>query len=313
MKVLVTGGCGFIGSHIVDELVKRNNAVVIVDNLSTGKKERQNPKAKLIVEDITKGEELNKIFFEEKPELVIHTAAQVMLRKSLEEPISDALTNIIGTINVLEACKNNNIKKIIYTSTGGARYGNPNYLPVDENHPLKPTSPYGISKHTAEHYVTLYKELYGLDYLIFCFGNVYGVRDDPKCKRVTSLFSDQILKGEQPIIFGDGGQTRDFIFVLDLAEFIVESMNKNPEHKLFNLANGEQFSVNQIFNELKSISGYSGEAKHIDAVKGEVRDIVLDTTLAKNELNWKPKTSMKEGLKKTFEYMKKESENKQIQ
>lgn len=310
MKVLVTGGCGFIGSHIVDELVKKNIEVVIVDNLSTGKKERLNSKAKLIVSDITKGDELNEIFGNEKPEIVIHTAAQVMLRKSLEEPIHDALTNIIGTINVLEACKNNKIKRIIYTSTGGARYGNPLYLPVDENHPLKPTSPYGISKHTAEHYVNLYNELYGLDYLIFCFGNVYGVRDDPKCKRVTSLFADQILKGEQPVIFGDGGQTRDFIFVLDLAEFIVNSIEKNPEHKLFNLANGEQYSVNQIFNELKEISNYNGEAKYIDAVKGEVRDIVLNTNLAQKELNWKPKTSMKEGLRKTFEYMKNEYSNK---
>jgi len=306
MKVLVTGGCGFIGSHLVDELVKKNYNVVVIDNLSTGKKDRLNSKAKLIIADITKGEEINQIFQIEKPEIVIHTAAQVMLRKSLEEPIFDATTNIIGTINVLEACKNNKVKKIIYTSTGGARYGNPKYLPVDENHSLEPTSPYGISKHTAEHYVKLYNSLHNLDYLIFCFGNVYGIRDDPKCKRVTSLFADQILKGEQPIIFGDGEQTRDFIFVLDLAEFIVNSIEKNPEHKLFNLANGTQYSVNQIFNELKKISGYVGEAKHIEAIKGEVRDIVLDTKLAQKELGWLPKTTMESGLAQTFEYMKKE-------
>jgi UDP-glucose 4-epimerase len=306
LKVLVTGGCGFIGSHIVDELVKKSYDVMVIDNLSTGKKERLNSKAKLIVADIKNGSELIKIFKSEEPEIVIHTAAQVMLRKSLEEPIFDAVTNIIGTINVLEACKQSNVKKIIYTSTGGARYGNPKYLPVDENHELKPASPYGISKHTAEHYVNLYKELYNLDYLIFCFGNVYGIRDDPKCKRVTSLFADQILKGEQPIIFGDGEQTRDFIFVLDLAEFIVNSIEKNPKHKLFNLANGTQVSVNQIFNELKNISGYKKDAKHIDAIKGEVRDIVLDTKLAQQELGWKPKTTIKEGIRLTFEALKKE-------
>ena len=306
MKVLVTGGAGFIGSHLVDQLIKKNYQVTVVDNLSTGKKERLNVKAKLIVADITNGAELNKIFSEEQPEIVIHTAAQVMLRKSLEEPIFDATTNIIGTINVLQACKSNKVKKIIYTSTGGARYGNPKYLPVDENHPLEPTSPYGISKHTAEHYVKLYKELHALDYLIFCFGNVYGIRDDPKCKRVTSLFADQILRGEQPVIFGDGEQTRDFIFVLDLVEFIVNSIEKNPEHKLFNLANGTQYSVNQIFNELKKISNYKGEAKHIEAIKGEVRDIVLDTKLAQKELGWSPKTSMEKGLAQTFEYMKKD-------
>ncbi len=306
MKILVTGGCGFIGSHVVEFLIKKNYEVVVVDNLSTGKKELLNEKAKLFVVDITNKQELEKVFLEEKPEIVLHIAAQVMLRKSIEEPVFDATTNIIGTINVLECCKNN-VKKIIYTSTGGARYGEPKYLPVDEKHVIEPSSPYGISKHTAEHYVKAYSDLYNLDYLIFCFGNVYGVRDDPACKRVTSIFCDQILKGKKPIIFGDGEQTRDFIFVLDLAEFIVDSIEKNPEHKLFNLANGKQVSVNQIFNVLKEISGFEGEAEHIDAIKGEVRDIVLDTTLATTELGWKPKTSMAEGLKQTFEWMKKNS------
>jgi len=304
MKILVTGGCGFVGSHLVDKLVDRGYDIVVVDNLSSGKKEFLNPKARLIVEDIKNAENIEKIFQEEKPAYVIHTAAQVMLRKSIEEPLFDAMTNIIGTINVLEACRKNKVKKIVYTSTGGARYGNPKYLPVDENHPLEPSAPYGISKHTAEHYVKAYSDLYGLDYLIFCFGNVYGPRDDPKCKRVTALFSDLIIRGEQPIIFGDGGQTRDFLYVIDLAEFIANSIEKNPTHKLFNLANGEQTSVNEIFCELKKISAYAGEAKHIEAIKGEVRDIVLDTTLAQKELGWKPKTSMKQGLKETFKWLK---------
>jgi len=304
MKVLVTGGCGFIGSHLVDKLVEKNYEVVVLDNLSTGKKERLNQKAKLIIADITNGKEIEEIFSLEKPQIVVHAAAQVMLRKSIEEPILDATTNIIGTINVLEACRKSGVKKIIYTSTGGARYGNPKYLPTDENHPLEPNAPYGISKHSAEHYVKAYSALYGFDYLIFCFGNVYGPRDDPKCKRVTAIFSDQILNGAQPIIFGDGGQTRDFIYVLDIAEFIANSIEKTPEHKLFNLANGTQVSVNQIFEDLKKISGYKGEAKHIEAVNGEIRDIVLDTTLAQKELGWKPNTSLEEGLKETFEWMK---------
>ncbi len=308
MKVLITGGCGFIGSHIVDKLIEKNYEVIVLDNLSTGKKERLNSKAKLIIADITNGKEIDEIFAAKKPEIVIHTAAQVMLRKSIEEPIFDATINIIGTINVLEACHKNGVKRIIYTSTGGARYGEPKYLPVDEKHQLEPSAPYGISKHTAEHYVKTYGEIYGLDYLIFCFGNVYGPRDDPKCKRVTSIFSDTILKGEQPIIFGDGEQTRDFIYVIDLAEFIVESIEKNPEHKLFNLANGEQISVNQIFEQLKNVSKYNGEAKHIEAIKGEVRDIVLDTTLAQKELGWKVKTPFEKGLKETFEYFKTQKE-----
>jgi len=304
MKVIVTGGCGFIGSHIVDKLLGGGYEVIVLDNLSTGKKERLNPKAKLIVADIRDGAQILDIFLKEKPEMVIHTAAQVMLRKSIEEPIFDAMTNIIGTINVLEACKKSGVRKIIYTSTGGARCGEPKYLPVDENHPIEPISPYGISKHTAEHYIKAYNDLYGLDCLIFCFGNVYGPRDDPICKRVTALFSEAMINGEQPTIFGDGGQTRDFLYVLDLAEFIVNSIEKNPEHKLFNLANGSQTSVNEIFNELKEISGFDKEAKHIDAVKGEIHDICLDTTLAREELGWKPMTTMKEGLAQTYNWLK---------
>jgi UDP-glucose 4-epimerase len=303
MKVLVTGGAGFIGSHIVDELVKRGHKVIVVDDLSTGKKEFVNKKAKFYKADITK--KIEGIFLKEKPEIVIHTAAQVMLRKSLDAPIDDAKRNIIGTINVLEACRKSGVKKIIYTSTGGARYGEPQYLPVDEGHPLKPTSPYGISKHTAEHYIYAYSLLYGTEYLIFCFGNVYGPRDDPACKRVTAIFSHLMTKREAPKIFGDGKQTRDFIFVKDLAEFIVGSMNKKPEHRLFNLSNGEQISVNQIFSILKKISGFKGEAEHLPAIKGEVRDIRLDTSLAKKELGWKPKTAFEDGLKETFEWQKK--------
>jgi len=304
MKVLVTGGAGFIGSHIVDFLLKKGYDVVIIDNLSTGKKELINNKASFYIADITDSDQINKIFEKEKPDYVIHAAAQVMLRKSLEQPVEDAKTNIIGTINILEACKKNKVKKIIYTSTGGARVGEPEYLPVDERHPLNPCSPYGISKHTAEHYVWMYNKLYNLNYLIFCFGNVYGPRDDPSTNRVTAVFATKMLGGETPTIFGDGEQTRDFIYVIDLAEFIADSIEKEPEHRLFHLANGEQISINKIFGILKHQSGFNGEARHIEAVKGEVKDIVLDTSLAEKELGWKPKHSFEEGLKETFEWFK---------
>jgi UDP-glucose 4-epimerase len=304
MKILVTGGCGFIGSHVVDRLIEKGYSVVIIDNLSTGKKEYLNSKAKFYEKDIRNFEEINEVFEKEKPEIIIHMAAQVMLRKSLEEPAIDASINIIGTINILEACRKNNVKKIIYTSTGGARVGEPEYLPVDEKHPLNPCSPYGISKHTAEHYFWMYNKLYDLDYLIFCFGNVYGPRDDPITKRVTAIFTSKMLNNETPQIFGDGQQTRDFIYVLDLAEFIVESIEKNPEHKLFHLANGEQISVNKIADILKKEIGFEGEIEHIDFIKGEVRDIVLDIFLAQKELGWKPNHSFEEGLKETVEWFK---------
>ncbi len=302
-KVLITGGAGFIGSHIVDFLIKKDYEVIIIDNLSTGKKEFVNEKAKFYKKDIL--EDINFIFEKEKPEIVIHAAAQVMLRKSLEDPISDAKINILGTINVLEACRKNKVKKIIYISTGGARVGEPEYLPVDEKHPLAPCSPYGISKHTAEHYLWMYNKLYEIKYLIFCFGNVYGPRDDSKTGRVTSAFIEKMINGESPVIFGDGNQTRDFIYVVDLAEFIVNNLEKNPEHKLFHLANGHQVSINEIFYKLKKILNFHGEADYKSKIAGEVRDMVLDTTLAQRELGWKSKHSLEQGLEETVEYFKK--------
>lgn len=304
MKILVTGGAGFIGSLLVDKLVDNNHKVIVVDNLSTGKEENLNKKAKFYLMDIAYNKVLNEIFKNEKPELVFHLAAQTMLRKSLEDPLYDAKTNILGTISVLEACRKNNVKKIIYTSTGGARVGEPEYLPVDEKHPLNPCSPYGISKHSAEHYVEMYAKLYGLDYLIFCFGNVYGPRDDPNTKRLIPLFIDLILKNETPKIFGDGEQTRDFIYDLDLVDFMVKCINKigKTKHKLFHLANGKQIAVNEIFSLLKEVSGFEKEAEHVPTIAGEVRDIVLDISLVRNELDWNPKTDIKTGIKETWEW-----------
>jgi UDP-glucose 4-epimerase len=302
MKILVTGGAGFIGSWVVDRLVEKGHEVVLIDNFSTGKKENLNKNANIYYLDICDHERLVEIFEKERPEIVFHLAAQVMLRKSIEDPLYDAKNNILGTISVLEACKKCNVRKIIYTSTGGARVGEPEYLPVGENHPLNPSSPYGISKHSAEHYVWTYNKLYGLDYLIFCFGNVYGPRDSAETKRLVPLFSDMMIKGQIPKIFGDGEQTRDFIYVLDLVDFIVESMDKSPNTKLFHLANGNQISINQMCNSLKEVSESNIEFEHVDAVPGEVRDIVLDISLARDELGWNPKTNIKEGLKETWDW-----------
>jgi UDP-glucose 4-epimerase len=304
MKCLITGGAGFIGSHIADLLIKKDYDVVLIDDLSSGKREFINKKAKFYEADITDQDKIDEIFGKEKPAYVIHAAAQVMLRKSLEDPVEDAKINIIGTITVLEACRKNNVKKIIYFSTGGARVGEPEYLPVDEKHPLNPCSPYGISKHTAEHYVWMYNQLYDMDYLIFCFGNVYGPREDSSNMRLIPVFTEKMLKGETPIINGDGNQTRDFIYVDDLAEFIASSMEKNPEHRLFHLANGKQVSINDVAAIIKQLTGFKGIPERRNAVKGEVRDIVLDTALAEKELGWNPKHTIEQGLKKTVEWFK---------
>lgn len=301
MKVLVTGGAGFIGSWLVDKLVEKDYEVIVIDDLSMGKRGVVNEKSKFYELDIYDHARLNEVFENEKPEIVFHLAAQTMIRKSIENPLYDARVNISGTISVLEACRKNNVRRIIYTSTIG-RVGEPEYLPVDEKHSLNPCSPYGISKHSAEHYVWMYNRLYGLDYLIFCFGNVYGPRDDPDTKRLVPLFIDMIKKGQTPKIFGDGDHTRDFIYVIDLVDFIVESMEKNPEHKLFHLANGKQVSVNEVFKLLKEISGFENEAEKVEAIKGEVRNIVLDISLAREDLAWNPKTDIRKGIEKTWEW-----------
>jgi UDP-glucose 4-epimerase len=303
-KVLVTGGAGFIGSQIVDGLIARGGEVGIIDNFSSGKKENLNFKAKLFEGDIVEKGFIERVFEKIKPEIVIHTAAQVMLRKSLEEPIKDAMINIIGTLNLLEACRKFGVRKIVYTSTGGARVGEPEYLPVDEKHPLKPCSPYGISKHSAEHYVWMYNQLYGLDYCIYCFGNVYGPRDVIESGRLIPVFIDKMLRGEKPKIFGDGSQTRDFIYVGDLVTLVVDILEKTTESKLFHLASGKQTSVNEVFMNLKEILGFNGDAENVEAVKGEVKDIVLDIKLAQRELGWSPEFDLKEGLKKSVEWFK---------
>jgi len=303
MKVLVTGGAGFIGSNLVDKLIEAGHMVVVVDNLSSGKMRNVNGEAKFYTADILDTNRMNEIFKVEGPEIVYHMAAQTMLRVSIDDPLFDARTNIIGTISVLEACRKNDVKRIIYTSTGGARVGEPEYLPVDEKHPLRPASPYGISKHSAEHYVEAYGELYDLDYLIFCFGNVYGPRDPADCKRIVPTFMDLIQKGETPKIFGDGTNTRDYIYVMDLVGFMVDCIDKNPVSKLFHLANGKEISVNEVFDVLKKVTGFKGDAEHVEEVKGEVKKIVLDISLAKKELSWNPETDIETGLKVTWEWL----------
>ena len=303
MKVLVTGGAGFIGSNLVDKLIDRGHLVVVIDNLSAGKMENINEKAKFYAADMLDTDRLNEIFSLEGPEVVYHLAAQTMLRKSIDDPMSDAKTNILGTISVLEACRANDVKRIIYTSTGGARVGEPDYLPVDEKHPLRPSSPYGISKHSAEHYVEAYCGLYGLDYLIFCFGNVYGPRDPPECKRLVPFFMDMIQKNVVPKIFGDGTNTRDYIYVMDLANFMADCIDKSCPTKLFHLANGKEISVNEVYEVLKNVTGFEKDAEKIAEIKGEVKKIVLDISLAQKELSWNPTTELDEGIKKTWEWL----------
>jgi len=303
-KVLVTGGAGFIASHVVDLLLKKGYEVIIVDNLYSGYKKNINPQAKFYENDITNFNELSKIFEKEKPDFVIHAAAQIQVIYSLENPQFDALTNIIGGINVLECSRNFNIQKIVYLSTGGALYGEPEYLPADEEHPIKPISAYGASKRALEYYLYLYNINYNLDFVGLRFSNVYGVRDDLKSNRVIPNFIKSFLENKKPFITGDGGQGRDFIYVGDVVEAIILALEKETKDKFFNIGTEKIISMNELFSSIKNILDSDLEPEYVEARKGEVQQIYLKNKKAREQLGWKPTTDLNKGLEKTIKWFK---------
>ena len=306
MKVLVTGGAGFIGSHIVDKLVGRGDEVIVIDNLSTGKKENLNAKAKFYEVSITDSKKLEQIFAREKPEFVIHQAAQVDVTRSVKDPVFDAQVNIIGGLNLLEACRKFGVKKIVYGNSGGAGSGEPQYLPVDEKHPIKPLCPYGVSKHTLEHYLEIYSQLHGLKYTSLGYANVYGPRQDPFGEGgVIAIFAHKLIHNEAPKIFGDGEQTRDFVYVGDIADANLLALKKG-DNSLFTVGTGEEISINNLFKLMKELCKSKLEAKHVAARKGEIIRSVLSNDRIKKELGWQPGTELKQGLKKTIAFFKNE-------
>jgi len=307
MRVLVTGGAGFIGSHVVDLLVEKNHKVIVIDNLSSGRKEFINKKAKFYRMDIN-SEDLRKVFSIKKPEFVIHCAAQISVLRSLEKPVEDAKVNILGTLNLLESSVEFKIKKFIFLSSC-AVYGNPEYLPIDEEHPTKTLSPYGISKLCAEKYLYAYNNNYGLNYQILRLGNVYGPRQSNAYAGVISIFVRRIIENKPLFINGDGKQTRDFIYVKDCVNAIYESLKRNTKTRIINIGSGKETSVNEIYNKLKEISNKKIRAVHRKEIKGEIRRIYLSINRAKRELNFKVKTKLEEGLLKTMEWFKHEQKN----
>ncbi len=303
MKVLVTGGAGFIGSHVVDAFLAAGHSVAIVDNLSTGRERNLNPQARLYKMDI-RDPKLIEVFEAEKPEVVDHHAAQIDVRKSVADPVYDATVNILGSLNVLEAARRSGVRKMVYISSGGAAYGEPVYLPCDEKHPIDPLSPYGITKHTVEHYLFIYKQLYGLDYAVLRYPNVYGPRQDPYGEAgVVAIFAGQMLAGKPVTIFGSGEQERDFAFVKDCAR--ANLLVAGQEHSsIYNIGCGVGTTINQIFAGLKHIIGYPQAARYAPAKPGETFKIYLDASLAGRELGWEPTVSLEEGLRQTVEYFR---------
>ena len=304
MKVLVTGGAGFIGSHVVDLCLQHGYEVIIVDDLSTGRESNLNPAAKLYQMDI-RDPKLKDVFEREKPDYVDHHAAQMDVRRSVAEPLFDADVNILGSINLIECAKRYGVKRIVYISTGGAVYGEPEYLPCDENHPINPICQYGASKHTVEHYLYMYKVNYGLDYSVLRYPNVYGPRQDPHGEAgVVAIFTGQMLRNDQVVINGDGEQERDFVYVGDCARANLMAIQASQGLGIINLGSGRGTTVNEIFEKLRGITDYGREARHGPAKVGETRKIYLNASKAQRELGWQPTTELEEGLKNTVEYFR---------
>jgi UDP-glucose 4-epimerase len=306
VRILVTGGAGFIGSTVTDRFIALGHEVAVLDNLSTGFREFVNPKARFVKADVTDGEAVARFFAEWRPEIVSHHAAQMDVRKSVEDPVHDARTNLLGGINVLEAATRHGTRKVLYASTGGALYGEGRQLPATEDHPVNPESPYGASKHSFEHYLYIWKMLHGLDYTILRYPNVYGPRQNPHGEAgVNAIFIGLMLEGKRPKIFGTGEQLRDYVYVDDIVEANVLALAKGSG-EMVNIGSGVGTSVKQIFTELKSILGFAGDPIYDEPRAGEIQRIYLDATRAREVLGWRPRVSFREGLEKTVAWARAE-------
>lgn len=303
MRVLVTGGAGFIGSHIVDACVAAGHEVTVIDDLSTGHRENVNAKARFLPLDI-RSEEIDGLFRESRFEVVSHQAARGNVRASMEDPWVYADVNVRGGINLLEAARRHGVRKIVYSSTGGCVYGELRYWPADERHPIQPRDPYGASKASFELYLPVYEMNYGLQYTILRYPNVYGPRQDPFGEAgVVSIFTGQMLLGKPTIINGDGEQSRDYVFVGDVVQANVLAL-EGGDNDVFNLGWGRGTTVNDIFHGLRALTGYAGEEHHGPAKLGEVRRNDLDASKIKSALGWEPRVALEEGLRRTVEFFR---------
>lgn len=298
-KILITGGAGFIGSHIADRFDRENYEIIIVDNLVGGKVENisQLKNSKFYEVDIRNREELEKVFSEnEGISYVFHQAAQVSVSVSVQDVLYDAEENVIGLINVLDMCRKYNVEKILFAGTAAA-YGMPQSSISKEDDEIKPLAPYGLSKVFGENYIRMYNELFGLDYVIFRYSNVYGPRQSAHGEAgVVSIFNDKIRADEDVFIDGDGEQTRDFIYVKDVAKANYLAAVENVKNITMNVSTNEKTSVNELFNQMKKYLGYKKEAKHREARVGDIRDSRLDNTLLKSNTSWKHEYTLEQGL-----------------
>ena len=307
-KVLVTGGAGFIGSHVVDLFVEKGFEVVVLDDLSTGRASNLNPAAKFYRMDI-RDPKVRDVFEAEKPDYISHHAAQMDVRRSVAQPLFDADVNILGSINLIECAKEFGVKHFVYISTGGAVYGEPERVPCEETDPINPICQYGASKHTVEHYLFMYHVNYGLKYTVLRYPNVFGARQDPHGEAgVVAIFTGRMMAGEPVTIYGDGNQTRDFVYVSDcaLANYLAVTVDHQPG--IYNLGWGLPTSVNDIFSTLARVTDYDLPVQYGPAKVGETRHIYLNASKAKRDLGWSATISLEDGLSRTVVYFKVEEQ-----
>jgi UDP-glucose 4-epimerase len=304
VKVLVTGGAGFIGSNLSDRLVADGHRVVIVDNLSSGHREQVPGSASLYQLDIGNQFWLDRVFEREQPDAVCHLAAQISVRRSVEDPGFDARVNILGSLGVIDCCRRHGVGRLVFASTGGAIYGEADRLPTDESYTAAPLSPYGAAKLSVEHYLYLFHELDGFSAAALRFANIYGPRQDPHGEAgVVAIFATALLEGRAPVINGDGTQTRDYVFVGDAVAAFVAALGSDACGS-FNIGTGVETDVNRLFELLRGAAGSSLQASHGPAKEGEQRRSSLDATVAGQKLGWKPSVDLAEGVGRTVDYFR---------
>jgi len=306
VRVLVTGGAGFIGSHVVDAFVNAGHSVAVVDNLATGTTAWLNPAARLHVTDL-RSARLAEVFETERPEVVAHLAAQAAVSRSVLDPAFDASVNVLGAVNLLECCRRAGVRRVIYSSSGGAGYGDTEAIPTPEEHPSLPASPYGITKVAVEHYVAAWQAMHGIAGVSLRYANIYGPRQNPQGEAgVIAIFCHRLLTGQTPIVNGDGEQTRDYTYVEDVAAANLRALERPEATGPINIGTGVETSVNELYRGLRQAAGVSVAAEHAPPRPGEQRRSCLAPDRAKRLLDWAPTVSLDEGLTRTFEFFRKE-------
>ncbi len=305
MRIIVTGGAGFIGSHVIDAYIAAGHDVVAVDNLwahGGGRRDNVNPKASFVHADI-RDAAIERLFKEFKPELVSHHAAQHSVAISSRDPVFDAQINVLGMLNIMENAVKVGVKKVIFASSG-ATFGEPEHLPIDENAPQHPESPYAITKMVTEHYLRFYKAEHGVDFTALRYGNVYGPRQDPNGEAgVVSIFIGRFLAHQGIKIFWDGDQTRDYVYVGDIAAANVAALERGGG-SCYCIGTGRRTSVNEIYRGLVEVTGFEAPVEYLPKRPGDVRDAEFDSALAGRELSWRATTSLVDGLRKTYDYFR---------